>query len=439
MRSNTWQGKLLIGVGTTLLVTGALVVLISLFQKTTQPSVQAVVRQDTLHLAPEPQPAADKVLYGMVVNDFDVIEGQVKKNQRFSDLFKPHFVNEKVVRQLAALPKNVFDFRKVTANKKYTLLVKQDSLSTATALIYEPNPIDYYIFRLEDSLTIEEGHRETRLVEKGIAGEIEESLSATIENLGVSPEVTNRFVDIFAWQVDFNRLQKGDKFKVIYKEIQVDGELIGVASIEGIYFEHAGKGYHAFPLDQGNGIEFFDENGQSLRKAFLKYPIEFTRISSRFNLKRFHPVAKVFRAHRGTDFAAPVGTPIRSVGDGTVEEARYKSNNGNYVKIRHNGTYTTQYLHMSRIASGIKPGKKIRQGQTIGFVGSTGLATGPHLCYRFWKDGVQVDALRVKLPPAQPISAENLSTFEIIKQELSQKLAMIPFPSSEGQIAVASN
>jgi murein DD-endopeptidase MepM/ murein hydrolase activator NlpD len=257
--------------------------------------------------------------------------------------------------------------------------------------------------------------------------------------LGISPDVTNRFVDVFAWQVDFNRLQKGDKFKVIYKEILVEGEVIGVSNIEGIYFEHAGKPLYAFPLDQGEGTEFFDENGQSLRKAFLKYPIEFTRISSRFSLKRFHPVAKVFRAHKGTDFAAPAGTPIRSVGDGTVEEATYKGNNGNYVKVRHNSSYSTQYLHMSKIAKGIRPGTRIKQGQTIGFVGSTGLASGPHLCYRFWKNGVQVDALRVKLPPAQPVSQENLPTFELIKQELKQKLDLIPLPSNSAGTAIASN
>jgi murein DD-endopeptidase MepM/ murein hydrolase activator NlpD len=441
MKSRSWLGKLMIGGGTTILLAGILLILISLFQVSSKPAAHLTTQQDSLTQITVPEPVAqpDRVLYGMVVNDLEVIEGHVRKNQRFTDLFKAHFVHDKVVRQLSALPRDVFDFRKVTASKKYTLLVKQDSVRTAKALIYEPNPIDYYIFHLEDSLTVEAGHRDTELVEKGIAGEVQESVSATIESLGVSPEVTNRFVDIFAWQVDFNRLQKGDRFKLIYKEIQVDGEFIGVASIEGIYFEHAGKSFYGFPLDQGDGMDFFDENGHSLRKAFLKYPIEFTRISSRFNLKRFHPVAKVFRAHRGTDFAAPVGTPIRSVGDGIVEEARYKSNNGNYVKIRHNGTYTTQYLHMSRIASGIKPGRKIKQGQTIGFVGSTGLATGPHLCYRFWKNGVQVDALRIKLPPAQPVSAENMSTFEMIKQELSQKLGMIPFPSTSGQITVASN
>jgi murein DD-endopeptidase MepM/ murein hydrolase activator NlpD len=182
------------------------------------------------------------------------------------------------------------------------------------------------------------------------------------------------------------------------------------------------------PFDQGNGRDYFDEDGKSLRKALLKYPIEFTRISSRYTGKRFHPVQKIFKAHLGTDFAAPQGTPIRSVGDGLVEEARYKSNNGNYVKIRHNGTYTTQYLHMSRIDGSVRAGTRVRQGQVIGYVGSTGLATGPHLCYRFWKNGVQVDALRVELPASEPIKAEYKDAYEVAKGAVMIKLDGIASP-----------
>ena len=243
-----------------------------------------------------------------------------------------------------------------------------------------------------------------------------------------SHELTNKFVDIFGWQVDFARLQKGDKFKLIYEELQVEGTPIGIKQINGIYFEHFNTPYYAFPFDQGDGIDYFDNEGKSLRKALLKYPIEFTRISSRYTLNRFHPVQKRWKAHLGTDFAAPVGTPIRSVGDGLVEEAQYKSNNGNYVKVRHNGTFTTQYLHMSRIAAGVKAGTRVKQGQTIGYVGSTGLATGPHLCYRFWKNGVQVDALKVDLPASQPVKKDYEAAFNKIKEELTNKLNSIPFP-----------
>ncbi|MEK6780988.1 MAG: peptidoglycan DD-metalloendopeptidase family protein [Bacteroidota bacterium] len=380
-----------------------------------------------------------RLFYGMVVNDLHVIEDQVKKNQLLVDLFQSNYVPDKILREINLLPRKTFDFRKITAGKKYSLVVKNDSIKTLRAFVYEPNAIDYIIFHLEDSLLVEHCKREVKVIEKNSSGIIGSSLSETIEELGISHELTNKVVDIFAWQVDFQRLQKGDKFKLMYEENQVEGKPISIGKINGIYFEHFGYGYYAFPFDQGYGEDYFDEAGKSLRKALLKYPIEFTRISSRYSRNRFHPVAKVFRAHRGTDFAAATGTPIRTVGDGIVEEAQYKANNGNYVKVRHNSTYTTQYLHMSKIASGIKAGAKVRQGETIGYVGSTGLATGPHLCYRFWKNGVQVDALKVELPPSMPIKSESKTTFEQTAQELIKKLELISFPQQDLPIIVAGN
>lgn len=367
------------------------------------------------------------LLYGMVIDDHLVIEDKIKRNERLGDILQSYHVPAKLINQLSLISRNVFDVRKIAPNKKYTLICNTDSLKTAKALVYEPNPIDYIIFRFGDSLSIDVCQREVVVVEKSIAGEIKTNLSETIEEMGISHELTNKFVDIFAWQVDFQRLQKGDKFKLIYEESQVEGQSVGIGKINAIYFEHYSNPYYAFPFDQGEGADYFDDEGKSLRKALLKYPIEFTRISSRYTMSRFHPVQKRWKAHLGTDFAAPVGTPIRSVGDGTVEEAQFKSNNGNYVKIRHNGTYTTQYLHMSKIADGVRAGTRVRQGQTIGYVGSTGLATGPHLCYRFWKNGVQVDALRIELPPSQPIHKESLESFEKVKLELKQKLDSIPF------------
>jgi murein DD-endopeptidase MepM/ murein hydrolase activator NlpD len=380
------------------------------------------------------------VLYGIVVNDLHVIEDHVKRNQRFFELFDSVHVLPQVKRQLQTLSKKIFDFRKVGAHKKYTLIHEHDSLKTARALVYEPNSIDYIIFHLKDSLSVELCQREVVTVEKTISGRIESSLSETIEQLNISNELTNKFVDIFGWQVDFQRLQKGDQFKLIYEENLVEEKPISIGKILGIYFEHFDQGYYAFPFDQGDGADYFDDKGNSLRKALLKYPIEFTRISSRYSMSRFHPVVKVFRPHLGTDFAAPTGTPIRSVGDGTVQEAQYSANNGNYVKIHHNGTYTTGYLHMSKIASGVVAGTRVKQGQTIGFVGSTGLATGPHLCYRFWRNGVQIDALRVELPPSQPVKKEQLQNFDQVKDSLIKRLQLIPFPPpSSGEVIVAGN
>ncbi len=376
-------------------------------------------------------------LHGMVINNLHVVEDEVKRNQRFTDLLSGYTVPPTIMQQLNLLPRSIYDFRKIAAHKKYTLLVEPDSLKTVRAIVYEPNAVDYVVFHLKDSLLVETCQRRVDTLERQISGRIESTLSHTIEALNISHDLTNKFVDIFAWQLDFQRLQKGDQFKLIYEENLVDEVSIGIGRILGVYFEHSGNGYYAFPFDQGDGEDYFDENGNSLRKALLKYPIEFTRISSRYSKNRFHPVVKVFRPHLGTDFAAPTGTPIRSVGDGIIEEAQYKTNNGNYVKVRHNGTYTTGYLHMSKIASGITAGTRVRQGQTIGYVGSTGLATGPHLCYRFWKNGVQVDALQVELPPSMPVKTEVFPDFENVRNAIIKRLQLIPFPSSYSEIDVA--
>jgi murein DD-endopeptidase MepM/ murein hydrolase activator NlpD len=379
------------------------------------------------------------IMYGMEIDHVEVIEDVVKKNQRFTDLFSTYFVSPAIQQQLVLLSRKKFDFRKIAAGRKYTLFVEADSTKSVTALVYEASPIDYFIFHFKDSLSVETCQREVKTVEKTVAGEIKSSLSETIEQLGISHELNNKFVDIFGWQVDFQRLQKGDKFKLIYDEIQVEDKPVGTGKIGGIYFEHFGSVYYAFPFDQGDGVDYFDENGNSLRKALLKYPIEFTHISSRYNLNRFHPVLKVFRAHLGTDFSAAMGTPIRTVGDGIVEEAQFKGGNGNYVKVRHNATYTTAYLHMSKIAEGMAPGTRVRQGQTIGYVGMTGWATGPHVCYRFWKDGVQVDALKVELPPSLPVKTEYFAQFQKVKADLTKQLNLISFPELASSKAVASN
>jgi len=376
-----------------------------------------------------------KVLYGMVVDDYQVLEDKVKRNESLGQILEDYNVPAKIINQVSQLSRSIFDVRKIAPDKKYTFLCEQDSAKTAKVLVYEPNPIEYIVFRFEDTLRVDVCKRDVIIQEKTVTGEIKSNLSETIEELGISHELTNKFVDIFGWQVDFARLQKGDKFKLIYEEAQVEGVSVGIKQINAIYFEHSSSPYYAFPFDQGDGVDYYDNEGKSLRKALLKYPIEFTRISSRFNLNRFHPVQKRYKPHLGTDFAAPTGTPIRSVGEGIVVEAQYKSNNGNYVKIRHNGTYTTQYLHMSKIAPNIHAGMRVHQGQTIGFVCSTGLANGPHLCYRFWRNGVQVDALRVDLPASEPVKKDHMDSFTKMKEELTHKLDQIPFTSTEAPIA----
>ncbi len=375
-------------------------------------------------------------LYGMPVDSMVVIEAKIKNNQNLSDILLDYNVPYKEIHQLAQVSKPIFDVRKIAANKKYTIICHPDSLTTAKAFVYEPNAMEYVVFNLSDSITVEKVSREVELIERSASGIIETSLSDAMQAIGLGPQLTNNFVDVFGWQVDFFRLQKGDRFKLVYEDKIVDGTSVGIGEIKGIYFEHFNNPYYAIHYDQGSGADHFDENGNSLQKALLKYPLKFSRISSRYSGNRYHPVQKRWKAHRGTDFAAPRGTEIRSVGDGIITEARFSKYNGNFVKVKHNSTYTTQYLHMSKIASGIKRGTRVRQGQTIGYVGSTGLATGNHLCYRFWKAGVQVDALKVKLPPSEPIKEEHRDEFMKIKSEIVEKLNAIPFPDADKELMV---
>lgn len=384
---------------------------------------EEAISEDSIQaVAYEPQ-----YLYGIPIDSMVIIEDKVKRNESLASILSGYNVPHLKIFELAQNAKDIFDVRKIAPNKKYTIICSPDSLPTAKTLVYEPSDLEYVVFHLGDSVKVDRIEKQVEVVDKEISGVIELSLAAAMDKLGASPALTNKFVDIFGWQVDFQHLQKGDKFKLIYEDLVVEGKSVGIGEIKGIYFEHFKNPYYAVPFDQGEGKDYFDEDGNSLRKALLKYPIEFTRISSRFTQNRFHPVQKRYKAHLGTDFAAPTGTKIRSVGDGIVQEATYRGGNGNFVKIRHNATYTTQYLHMSKIASGVRPGTRVKQGQVIGYVGSTGLATGPHLCYRFWLNGRQVDALKVDLPPSAPIKQDYKPQFDEAKMVIIERLDKIPF------------
>ena len=373
-------------------------------------------------------PAQPELLFGIPVDSFEVVESKIKRNENLSEILIPYNVSFAAIAELAKNSREVFDVRRMAANKNITLFCDKDSARTAHYLVYEPSLTEYVVFNLSDSLGAKLHQKEVVVEEKTIYGTISSSLAESVSEAGGSAALTSLLVDVYAWQIDFFRIQKGDWYKVIYEEKSVDGEPVGVGRILAVQFGHDGHEFQAFYFDQGNGIDYFDEEGNSLRKAFLKAPLNFTRISSRYSPRRFHPVQKRWKAHLGTDYAAPKGTPIRTVGDGVIVAAGYNGGNGNYVKVKHNGTYTTQYLHMSKIAKGIKSGTRVSQGQTIGYVGSTGLATGPHLCFRFWKNGKQVDALKVELPPSEPIDPTNLNAFEEVKAQYAQKLATINFP-----------
>ncbi len=339
--------------------------------------------------------------FGMPTDELSMVEAMVERNQTFSDLLSPYGVTYERIVTLARDHRDVFDVRRLKFGRPYR--VYTDTSGVGRYMIYQPTLASYVVFDLGSEPSIRIGERALEVRERTIEGFIEESLYMTLLDQDIHPTVANRMADVFAWQIDFSRLQEGDAFRIRFEEQYVGDEFFDIGDVLAARFIHRGDDYYAFHFQRDEVDEHYDENGQSLRKAFLIAPVEYKRISSSFSYRRYHPVQKRYKAHLGTDYAANTGTPIMATGDGVVTEARYGQYNGNYVKIRHNGTYTTQYLHMSKIKSGIRPGVRVKQGDTIGFVGSTGLASGPHVCYRFWKNGEQVDHRREKIPSVGPI------------------------------------
>lgn len=373
--------------------------------------------------------------YGYPIDSFKVTKGKIRWNQNLSEILTNYNVSYQNLHILSKVSKRVYDVRKLKAGSSYSIIHEDDSLQSARQFIFEPSPREYVVYNFIDSISASLYEKETEIRERVLAVEISSSVYEALLKEKASPLLVNKLVDVFAWQVDFFRIAKGDKLKVVFDEEIVEDKIVGIGAIKAAYFQHWGKDYYAIPYQTGDKIDFFDESGKSLRKTFLRAPLNYTRISSRYSLRRFHPVQRRYKAHLGTDYAAPRGTPIRTVGDGVVLEARYHGGNGNYVKIKHNSNYTTQYLHMSKIAKGIKPGVKVKQGTTIGYVGSTGLANGPHLCFRFWKNGRQVDALKVDLPSSKGIDAGEMSSYLTLADSVRSHLDQIAYPKAEPILA----
>ena len=314
--------------------------------------------------------------------------------------------------------KDSFDVRWLTAGKPYTILSSKDSLSTPQYFIYQPNLLNYVVidFSNFDSINAANKKKPFKIIKKSTSGVINNSLSETMDQNGLPWELINQLSDIYAWTIDFARIQKGDKFKIIYNERYIeDTILVGIKSIDAAFFEHNNEELYAFNFVTDSvkkTAEFYDESGNSLQRTFLKSPLRFSNISSRYNLKRrIAYYGNKVRPHRGTDFAAPTGTPIMATADGRVVKSSYTRGNGYYVKIQHNDTYSTQYLHMQKKGR-IKQGKYVKQGDVIGRIGMTGNTSGPHVCYRFWKNGVQVDPFKQKLPPGKPVPKKLKSNFD---------------------------
>ena len=361
--------------------------------------------------------------YGIEENAYKIHEGTIKPNQFLADILLGYGVPYANIATLESVSKDVHDVRKLKAGDKYAVFTNRDSTEQASYFVVETGPANYVVYQLNDTISAYLGKKpiERRLRDAG--GVINSSLYQTIADNDLPIELAMELSVIYAWTVDFYRIQKGDYFKVIFEELFVEGRRIGVGEIIAAEFGHRDEVFKGFLFEEGELSEYYDEEGENLRRAFLKAPVKFSRISSRYTMKRYHPVQKRWKAHLGTDYAAPRGTPIVATADGEVIASAYGKYNGNYVKIRHNSTYTTQYLHMSKREA--KKGEFVRQGDVIGYVGSTGLATGPHVCYRFWVNGKQVDPYRQDLPSGDPIPQQYSTIFKTKSDSLNVILDQI--------------
>ena len=351
-------------------------------------------------------------VFGIPADSFNIVTGHIKRNGFLSELLSEYGVPLQEIDQVLRNSDSVFDVRKIRSGNRYTLLCETDSAARARYMIYEHDPVTCFIFSFNDSLNITPYKKEINRIIRYSSGTIETSLWESMLSANQHPTLAVELSDIFAWTVDFFGLQKGDSYKVIYDELYIDNESLGIGKVYGAEFTWAGKKITAIPFIQDSVETYFDTDGNSLRKAFLKAPLQFSRITSRFSGSRLHPILRIRRPHFGVDYAAPVGTPVHVIGDGKVVEMRSENGSGRMIRVVHNSVYSTAYLHLSRYAEGIVPGSFVKQGDIIGYVGSSGLSTGPHLDFRFYQNGSPVDPLAVEAPPVEPVAGENMERFE---------------------------
>lgn len=364
-------------------------------------------------------------IYEIPIDSFDIIKGIVGRNQMLGNILSPHGITNRQLYDISNLPSEALNVRKIKAGNKYALFIEKDSLKNVAYFVYEKDLVNYAVIHFEDSIHVEQKAKAVIVRTEEVSGEIHSSLWESFIDINANPFLAVELSEIFAWSIDFFGVQEGDRFKVIYDESYVDSNSIGVTTIYGAWFFHSGHEFWAIPFVQDSVRSFFDEEGNSLRKAFLKAPLRFYRISSGFSNSRMHPILKIRRPHHGVDYVAPTGTPVHAIGDGQVTARAYQRGGGNYVKIKHNSVYSTTYMHLSKFGKGIKQGVYVKQGDVIGYVGSTGLSTGPHLDFRFYKNGQAVNPLRVEAPPVEPVHEENIADYELVKNSLMNALKEI--------------
>ncbi len=381
---------------------------------------------DSTASAPE-ESGGSGTLFGIPLDSYNIVTGKVKRNQFISSILSSQGVEWNDIEQLLRENRETFDPRRVRTGSTWSALLTKDTLGRAAYFIYQHDQKVSYLFSLKDTLAIYRYDAEIKRMLRYSSGTINTSLwDAAMEN-SLNPNISAELSEIYAWTIDFFGLQKGDRFKVIYEEEFIGEESVGIRRVHAALFEHAGNPIYAIPFIQDSTMSFYDTTGASLRKAFLKAPLRYSRISSRFSGGRLHPILKIVRPHHGIDYTAPIGTPVVAIGDGRVTSTAYEGGAGRMVRITHNSVYSTAYLHLSRYGPGIAPGVYVKQGQVIGYVGSSGLSTGPHLDFRFYRNGSAIDPLRVEAPPVNPVAPEALEEFRRVAEGYINLFATIDY------------
>jgi murein DD-endopeptidase MepM/ murein hydrolase activator NlpD len=390
--------------------------------KNETPLTKITDSQDTL-TKPEEKPV--RYIYGIPVDSFNVKEGKIRQNRFLPDMLSEYGISLQEIDKLLKKSSYIFNIREMRAGRNYKIFYTGDSLKKAKYLLYEHDPDLFYVFSFNDSLNITPFRIKAETEVKFVSGTIQTSLWDAMIQAGLNPDLCVSMSEMYAWTIDFFALQRGDSFRIIFKEKYIGGMSMGIVKIYGAEFIHAGKNIFAIPLIQ-NGIEsFYDTTGSSLRRAFLKAPLQYARVSSRFSSARMHPVLRIVRPHFGVDYSAQEGTPVYTIGDGKVISATTEPEAGRIIRIMHNSVYSTAYMHLSGFGKNIYPGAMVKQGDVIGYVGMSGLATGPHLDYRFYKNGYAVDPLKVEAPPVEPVLPENLEKFNKSKTVILSLLRTI--------------
>ncbi len=361
--------------------------------------------------------------FGIIVDSFDITSHRIHWNQNLASILSEYNLGNFSLHKIIEEINRVFDVTKFKAGNKYHFFYnKEDSVNTVKYFVYEHSPLKYVKVNFNGDVHAKVIEKTPEIVRKSFSGTIKNSLWKTMKESNVNPLVSIELSEIYAWTINFFGLTEGDSFEVIYEEKYVDSVSIGIEKIHTAKFVHKGETFYAIPFRQDSTRDFYNLDGNSLRREFLKAPLRFSRISSGYSLSRMHPILHYRRPHRGIDYAAPTGTPVHAIGDGTVIKRSRTKGAGNYLKIRHNSVYTSGYLHLSRYAKGIYRGSKVKQGDIIGYVGSTGYATGPHLDFRIWKNGHAVNPLKIEAPPVEPVKKENLKTFTKVKEKCLKDL-----------------